>query len=127
MIGYVILGTNDLPQAASFYDDLLGVIGLKRQMDFGERGYGWGANMDAVMLCVMTPFDGNPATVGNGTMTAISVDSRNEVDLIHARAIALGAKDEGAPGLRDIGGDGFYAAYFRDLDGHKLDVFTYSE
>ena len=96
-------------------------------MDFGERGYGWGLNMDAVMLCVMTPFDGNPATVGNGTMTAIGVDSREEVDLIHAKALELGAEDEGAPGLRDVGGDGFYAAYFRDLDGHKLDVFTYSE
>ena len=127
MIGYVILGTNDLPKAASFYDDLLGVIGLKRQMDFGERGCGWGKNMDAVMLCVMTPFNGDPATVGNGTMTAIGVDSRKEVDLIHAKALELGAENEGAPGLRAEGGDGFYAAYFRDLDGHKLDVFTYSQ
>jgi len=66
MIGYVILGTNDLPKAASFYDDLLGVIGLKRQMDFVERGCGWGLNMDAVMLRVMTPFNGNPATWRSG-------------------------------------------------------------
>ncbi len=127
MIGYVILGTNDLPRAASFYDTLLGEIGLTRQMDFGERGYGWGANMDAVMLCIMTPLDGKPATIGNGTMTAIGVDSRFKVDLLHAKALELGAEDEGAPGLRPIGGDGFYAAYFRDLDGHKLDVFTYAE
>jgi catechol 2,3-dioxygenase-like lactoylglutathione lyase family enzyme len=127
MIGYVILGTNDLPRAVSFYDTLLGEISLTRQMDFGERGYGWGANMDAVMLCVMTPLDGKPATIGNGTMTAIGVDSRDNVDLIHAKALELGAVDEGAPGLRPLGGDGFYAAYFRDLDGHKLDVFTYAE
>ncbi|MEP4148715.1 MAG: VOC family protein [Halioglobus sp.] len=127
MIGYVILGTNDLPRAVSFYDTLLGEIGLTRQMDFGERGYGWGADMDAVMLCVMTPLNGKPATIGNGTMTAIGVDSRDSVDLIHAKALELGAEDEGAPGLRPIGGDGFYAAYFRDLDGHKLDVFTYAE
>lgn len=73
MIGYVILGTNDLPRAASFYDTLLGEIGLTRKMDFGERGYGWGADMDAVMLCVMTPLDGKPATIGNGTMTAIGM------------------------------------------------------
>jgi predicted lactoylglutathione lyase len=126
MIGYVVLGTNDLPRAATFYDALLGEIGLTRQMDFGERGYAWGENMDAVMLCIMTPFDGKAATVGNGTMTAVGVNSRDEVERIHAKALELGGDDEGAPGLRAEGGDGFYAAYFRDLDGHKLDVFTYS-
>jgi len=126
MIGYVVLGTNDLPRAATFYDALLGEIGLTRQMDFGERGYAWGKNLDAVMLCIMRPFDGKLASVGNGTMTAIGVDSRDEVERIHAKALELGGEDEGAPGLRADGGDGFYAAYFRDLDGHKLDVFTYS-
>jgi predicted lactoylglutathione lyase len=126
MIGYVVLGTNDLPRAATFYDALLGEIGLTRQMDFGERGYAWGENMDAVMLCIMTPFDGKAATVGNGTMTAVGVNSRDDVERIHAKALELGGEDEGAPGLRAEGGDGFYAAYFRDLDGHKLDVFTYS-
>ena len=126
MIGYVVLGTNDLPAASAFYDTLLGEIGLTRQLDFGERGYAWGADMDAVMLCVMKPFDGQSATVGNGTMTAIGVSSRDQVDRIHAKALELGGEDEGAPGLRAEGGDGFYAAYFRDLDGHKLDVFTYA-
>ncbi len=126
MIGYVVLGTNDLPRASAFYDTLLGEIGLTRQMDFGERGYAWGADVDAVMLCVMEPFDGQPATVGNGTMTAIGVSSRDQVDRVHAKALELGGEDEGAPGLRAEGGDGFYAAYFRDLDGHKLDVFTYA-
>ena len=125
MIGYVVLGTNDLPRAAAFYGALLGEIGLTRQMDFGDRGYAWGKDMEAVMLCIMTPFDGQPATVGNGTMTAIGVDSREEVERIHAKALELGGADEGAPGLRPEGGDGFYAAYFRDMDGHKLDVFTY--
>jgi catechol 2,3-dioxygenase-like lactoylglutathione lyase family enzyme len=126
MIGYVVLGTNDLPRAAAFYDALLGEIGVVRQMDFGERGYAWGASPESVMLCVMTPFDGAPATVGNGTMTAIGVHSHSDVDRIHAKALELGGHDEGAPGLRAEGGEGFYAAYFRDLDGHKLDVFTYS-
>ncbi len=125
MIGYVVLGTNDLPRATGFYDALLGEIGLTRQMDFDGRGYAWGADMDAVMLCVMTPFNEQPATVGNGTMTAIGVDSKEEVDRIHAKALELGGVNEGAPGSRAVGGDGFYAAYFRDLDGHKLDVFTY--
>ena len=99
MIGYVVLGTNNLPRAATFYDALLGEIGLTRQMDFGERGYAWGENPDAVMLCIMTPFDGKLATVGNGTMTAIGVNSPDEVERIHAKALELGGEDEGAPGL----------------------------
>lgn len=125
MIGYVVLGTNDLPRATSFYDALLAEMGVSRMMDLGERGYAWGATMDKPMLCIMTPYDGKPATVGNGVMVGISVESRDLVDRIHGKALALGGADEGAPGLRAEGGDGFYAAYFRDLDGNKLDVFCY--
>ena len=126
MIGYVVLGTNDLPRAAAFYDELFASIGVPRQMEFDGRGYAWGASMEAVMLCVMTPFNGEPATVGNGTMTALGVDSTEAVNTLHAKALELGGTDEGAPGPRAIGGDGFYAAYFRDPEGHKLDGFTYA-
>lgn len=125
MIGYVVLGTNDLARAASFYDALLAEMGVTRMMQFGERGYGWAAAMDKPMLCIMKPYDGRPATVGNGVMAGIAVDSHDQVDRIYKKAIELGAADEGPPGLRDEGGDGFYAAYFRDLDGNKLDVFSY--
>jgi catechol 2,3-dioxygenase-like lactoylglutathione lyase family enzyme len=125
MIGYVTLGTNDLPRATAFYDALLAEIGVKRLMAFGERGHGWATSMDKPMLCVFKPYDGRPATVGNGVMVGIVVDSRAHVDRVHAKALELGGTDEGAPGLREIGGDGFYAAYFRDLDGNKLDVFCY--
>ena len=125
MIGYVVLGTNDLPRAKSFYDTLLAEMGVSCIMEFGDRGYGWAASMEHPMLCIMTAYDGNPATVGNGVMAGISVGSRDEVDRMHAKALELGGADEGAPGLRPIGGDGFYAAYFRDLDGNKLDVFSY--
>ncbi|KPK54518.1 MAG: VOC family protein [Gammaproteobacteria bacterium] len=125
MIGYVVLGTNDLPRAASFYDELLAEMGVTRMMAFGERGYGWAAAMDKPMLCIMTPYDGQPATVGNGVMVGIAADSRDQVDRIYKKAIELGGSDEGPPGLRAEGGDGFYAAYFRDLDGNKLDVFSY--
>lgn len=126
MIGYVVLGTNDLPRAKAFYDALLAEMGVSRLMEFGGRGYGWAAAMDQPMLCIMTPYDRKPATVGNGVMAGIAVGSRETVDRMHARALELGGADEGAPGLRDVGGDGFYAAYFRDLDGNKLDVFNYS-
>jgi catechol 2,3-dioxygenase-like lactoylglutathione lyase family enzyme len=125
MIGYVVLGTNDLPRAKSFYDMLLAEMGVSRLMEFGGRGYGWATSMDQPMLCIMTPYDGKPASVGNGVMAGISVASRDLVDRVHAKALELGGADEGPPGLRAVGGEGFYAAYFRDLDGNKLDVFCY--
>jgi len=125
MIGYVILGTNDLPRARSFYDSLLAEMGVTRMMEFGDRGSAWAAAMDKPMLCIMTPYDGQPATVGNGVMAGIAVGSREEVDRMHSKALELGGTDEGPPGLRAAGGEGFYAAYFRDLDGNKLDVFYY--
>lgn len=119
MIGYTTLGTNDLPRATAFYDALFDVIGIHRIMDFG-RGYAWGSGMDKPGFGVMKPFDGQAATAGNGTMVALVVDSRDLVDALHAKALALGGQDEGAPGFR---GDGFYAGYFRDLDGNKLNAF----
>lgn len=125
MIGYVTIGTNDLARARSFYDALLAEMGVKRLMQFGDRGYGWAASMDQPMLCVFKPYDGQPATVGNGVMVGIAADSRATVDRIHRKALELGGTDEGRPGLRAEGGDGFYAAYFRDPDGNKLDVFCY--
>ena len=120
MIGYVTLGTNDLARARAFYDALLAEAGLKRIMEFGERGTAWGAAMGKPMLGIMTPYDKRPATAGNGTMVAIAVDSKDKVNRLHAKALALGGKDEGAAGPR---GDGFYAGYFRDLDGNKLNAF----
>ena len=125
MIGYIVLGTNDLPRARSFYDTLLIEMGVTRLMEFGDRGSGWAASMDKPMLCIMKPYNGKPASVGNGAMAGIAVDSRDRVDQIYRKALALGGTDEGPPGLRAEGGEGFYAAYFRDLDGNKLDVFCY--
>ena len=119
MIGYVSLGTNDLPRAAGFYDALLAEIGAKRLMEFG-RGYAWGVTMDKPALALMKPFDGQPATVGNGVMAAIVVDAREKVDRDYRRALELGGADAGPAGPR---GEGFYAGYFRDLDGNKLNVF----
>ena len=119
MIGYVTLGTNDLPRAAAFYDALLAELGAKRLMDYG-RGIAWGHSMDRPSLGILTPYDGKPATVGNGVMVALVVDSKEKVDRVYRKAIELGGKDEGPAGPR---GDGFYAGYFRDLDGNKLNVF----
>ena len=120
MIGYVTLGTNDLERARAFYDTLLGEVGLKRIMEFGDRGTAWGVTMNKPALAIMKPYDKQAATAGNGTMVALAVDSKDKVQRLHARALALGGRDEGPPGPR---GDGFYAAYFRDLDGNKLNAF----
>ena len=119
MIGYITLGTNDLPRAAAFYDALFGAMGIRRTMDFG-RGIAWGRSMTEPGFGVTRPFDGQPATRGNGTMIALVVDSKDKVDALYKKAMELGATDEGAPGPR---GEGFYAAYFRDLDGNKLNFF----
>jgi catechol 2,3-dioxygenase-like lactoylglutathione lyase family enzyme len=119
MIGYVTLGTNDLPRAAAFYDALLAEIGAKR-MWASEGGIGWGVAMDKPSLAVMKPFDGQPATRGNGTMVGFVVLKPAQVDAIYKKALELGATDEGPAGPR---GSGFYAGYFRDLDGNKLNVF----
>lgn len=119
MIGYVTLGSNDLERAGAFYDALLGEIGAQRFMS-EDRIIVWAVAPDAPMLSVTRPFDGQPATVGNGTMVALAPGSRERVDALYQRAIALGAQDEGAPGERM---PGFYAGYFRDLDGNKLNFF----
>ena len=119
MIGYVTLGTNDLQRAAKFYDALLAELGAKRAMEM-DTFIAWATAPNTPMVAVIKPFDGKAATVGNGVMVAIATDSKAKVDALHKKALALGGKDEGAPGPR---GDSFYAGYFRDLDGNKLNAF----
>ena len=120
MIGYVTLGTNNLKKSAEFYDQLFAEIGAKRIME-GDTFIAWGTSMDKPSLGVIKPFDGKPASVGNGVMAALVVDSPAKVDKLYKKALALGAKDEGPAGPR--GDSGFYAGYFRDLDGNKLNFF----
>jgi predicted lactoylglutathione lyase len=118
MIAYVTLGTNDLAKAAAFYDAIAAELGVARMMETGQF-IAWGAPGGAAGLGLTKPHDGNPATIGNGVMVALEAKDQAQVDRIHRLALSLGATDEGAPGDR---GGGFYAAYFRDLDGNKLNV-----
>jgi predicted enzyme related to lactoylglutathione lyase len=118
MIGHVTLGTNDLARAASFYDTLLAQIGAKRMFET-DRTIAW--SNGGAGLGVIKPYDGKAATVGNGVMVGLALDSQEKVDAIHRKALELGGKDEGAPGPRGDGG--FYAAYFRDPEGNKLCAF----
>jgi predicted lactoylglutathione lyase len=120
MINYITLGTNDLERAATFYDELLSLVGARRAMA-NERSVGWVGPKGAPMLMIMKPFDGQQATAGNGTMVALTADSPEQVAAIHAKALALGGTDEGAPGPRGEGA--FHCGYFRDLDGNKWNAF----
>ncbi len=119
MIGYTTLGTNDMERACQFYDALFGSIGEKRIMEL-DGFVVWGTSLEEPGFSISRPFDGNPATVGNGVMIAMQMPNTAAVDAFHAKAMELGASDEGAPGPR---GDGFYAGYFRDPDGNKLNAF----
>jgi len=119
MIGYVTVGTNDFARAAKFYDALLAELGAKRTMEFGSSFVVWGRG-DGPALALTKPYDKKPATVGNGVMVALAARSKEQVHKIYDKAIALGATDEGKPGPR---GDTFYAGYFRDPDGNKLNCF----
>ncbi len=119
MIGYVTLGTRDPARAQAFYDALLAGLGASRLMEI-DNFVLWGKSMDEPCLASTPPHDGKEATYGNGTMIALRMGSTEEVDAFYARAMELGATDEGPSGPR---GDGFYAGYFRDPDGNKLCAF----
>ncbi|MFT4817530.1 MAG: putative lactoylglutathione lyase [Pseudohongiellaceae bacterium] len=119
MIGYVTVGTNDLEKSAKYYDALLAEIGAKRFMEM-DTFIAWSNDPAGCGFSITTPFNGNPASVGNGVMVALMADSTDKVDALYAKAIELGGTDEGAPGARS---DNFYAGYFRDLDGNKLNFF----
>lgn len=119
MIGYVTIGTNDLARAAKFYDALLAELGAKRTMEF-DSFIAWGIGRE-VGLGVTKPHDGKAASVGNGVMVALSAPDKATVDRVYKKALELGGTCEGPAGPR---GEGFYAGYFRDLDGNKLNAFV---
>lgn len=122
MIAYTTVGTNDLAKSAAFYDALLGELGAKRAMEI-DRVIIWAAGEGQPLFAIAEPANGQPATVGNGTMVSLAGGDQATVDRLHAKAIELGATDEGAPGPRNNAGFEFYAGYFRDPDGNKLNAF----
>ena len=123
MIGYVTVGTNDMKRAATYYDALFATLGARRTFDT-DTFVAWSTGQSAPAFAVTKPFDGNAATVGNGVMVAIVMDSTAGVAAFHAKALELGGTDEGAPGFRF---ENFYAGYFRDLDGNKLNAFCFAK
>lgn len=122
MIGYTSLGTNNLARSAAFYDELLAHLGAKRFMET-DSFVAWSIGQAEADFSIHVPFDGNEATVGNGCMIALRAKDAAQVAELHARALELGGTDEGAPGERM---PGFFAAYFRDPDGNKLNLHSLS-
>ena len=120
MIGYVTLGTKDLPRAARFYDAIAAELGVGRTMEF-ETFIAWGDSGGGAGIGLTKPFDGNSASVGNGVMVALAARDKEQVQRLYDIALANDGTDEGAPGPR---GEGFYAGYFRDPDGNKLNAFV---
>jgi catechol 2,3-dioxygenase-like lactoylglutathione lyase family enzyme len=119
MIGYVTIGTTDMEKSKAFWLELLEPLGAKLLMDMGRIAF-VGEGMDKPILALCTPHDEQAPDSGNGNMVAFPAGSREKVDELHARAIGLGASDEGAPGERM---PSFYGGYFRDLDGNKAVFF----
>jgi predicted lactoylglutathione lyase len=120
MIGYVTLGTNDLARAAKFYDAIAAELDTPRMMEF-DGFIAWGKPGGAAGIGLTKPFDGNAATVGNGVMVALEAKDKEQVHRLYDIALANGGTCEGPPGPRGDGG--FYAGYFRDPDGNKLNAF----
>ena len=119
MIGYATLGTNNLPRAAKFYDLIAAELDTGRMMEF-DTFIAWGKPGGGAGIGLTKPFDGNVATVGNGVMAAFEARDEAQVQRLYDIALANGGTCEGPPGPR---GEGFYAGYFRDPDGNKLNIF----
>ena len=125
-LSHITLGTNDTARAGRFYDAVLAPLGFSRLPKPPDKppAYAKGGEMPVIYL--YPPFDGRPATWGNGTHVAFLAATRAEVDAFHAAALASGGMDEGAPGPREDYGPGYYAAYVRDPDGNKLQAVCYA-
>ena len=118
MIGYITLGAANLARAETFYDALFAEMGARQVMKMADFIV-WAAEAGGVAFSIHIPENGQAQSVGNGVMIALSAKDQAQVDRLHAKALELGGMDEGKPGYR---AEGFYAAYFRDLDGNKLNI-----
>ena len=123
MIRYASLGTNDVARAAVFYDAVLSQLGLHSEILPTVIFYSLeGADEEDIVLAITKPYNEEPATAGNGTMIALRAESKAQVNLVHATALAQGGTSEGTPGFRPQYGPRMYVGYFRDLDNNKLSV-----
>jgi catechol 2,3-dioxygenase-like lactoylglutathione lyase family enzyme len=120
LIGYTLVGTNDMQRALAFYDALFATMGGSRLIELPTLA-GWGTSWDKPIFGIGIPHDGGPASPGNGNMVALGLRTRAKVRAAHAKALELGGTEASAPNLQGPEtSQAFYAAYVRDLDGNKL-------
>ncbi len=120
MIVHICMGSNDLERSGRFYDAITAELGFGRRRET-DKAIFWAHPSSGIGFAITRPFDGEPATAGNGTMASIASKDSGQVDRVHAAALANGGRCEGPPGVR---ANGMYTAYFRDPDGNKLNTFV---
>ena len=121
IMSHISVGTNDFSKAIEFYDQVLATIGAKRTLDLTQfKAMAYGKQYPE--FWVQAPFDGKPASVGNGTHFAFFATSTDQVDAFYAKAIELGAVCDGKPGPREHYGPGYYGCFVRDLDNNKIEA-----
>jgi predicted lactoylglutathione lyase len=122
LVAYTMLGASDLPRSFAFYDAVMSELGAVRNETWSSEKRSWYQMPGSIagMLAIGRPFEGE-ASAGNGAMVSLLVGDTEAVARVHAKALSLGATNEGDPGER---GPGWYGAYFRDFDGNKIAVFT---
>lgn len=126
MIGYVTVGASDLKAAERFYTAVLPPLGYR--LEISEEGLSFSlpaaeGTEGPPDFYVKPPFDGQPASNGNGTMVAFAMPAQAQVRALHAAGLAAGGRDEGAPGFRAAYGPHFYVGYLRDPQGNKIALY----
>jgi catechol 2,3-dioxygenase-like lactoylglutathione lyase family enzyme len=123
MIHHVSVGSNDIGRAREFYAPLMSLIGF-RLLKMSDRAAHYGAS--DIVFSLETPVDGRAASPGNGVHIAFQAPDRETVRRFHETALANGAADEGAPGIRENYNANYYGAFIRDPDGNKIEVVTFT-
>ena len=128
MIAYVTVGADDMALAKRFYSAFLPALGYG--LKEGPEGLSYalpvppGQSPVLPDFYVKPPFDGHPASAGNGTMIAFEARNQKQVRELHSGALAAGGFDEGQPGFRNSYGSHFYVGYLRDPQGNKIALFS---
>ncbi len=123
MFSHVVLGARDVSRMATFYDAVFACLGIDRvSADANGAWVAWRRPGTNAAFYVGLPFDGQPATTGNGSMNAFLAPSHETVRASHAAALAAGGSDAGPPGMRPQYAADYYGAYMRDPEGNKLHV-----
>jgi catechol 2,3-dioxygenase-like lactoylglutathione lyase family enzyme len=128
MISYVSVGADDIAQAKRFYSAFLPALGYAYSE--GPEGLSYVLPVPQGQLPVQPdfyvkpPFNGCPASAGNGSMVAFEAQDQAQVRALHAAALVAGGSNEGAPGFRETYGPNFYVGYLRDPQGNKIALFS---